>query len=136
MVDQETSLADGAPVPVLDVLVVDDDPSVAESTADILEAAGLSAEFAVSVSEARRVISDRAVRSVVIDHLLAEEGPASVELDLQSVPSLIVVSGLRPAEVAGPREVRGRAVAAFLAKPVPPDELVAVVREATAVGDA
>ena len=77
----------------LDVLVVDDEPDVASSTADILRSEGMTAGTAGTVEEARQLIATREVRSIILDHQIAGNGESLLAGDLD-LPPIVVMSGM------------------------------------------
>lgn len=122
----EHSTGDGA----LDVLVVDDEPSVAQTTAEILRSEGLTASTAATVGDALAVLASRKVRSVVLDHQIAgEDGTSFLEKGCD-LPPVIVMSGMSRDSLSGLEAAHGDRLFAFLAKPVPPWSLIQVVKAA------
>ena len=114
----------------IDVLVVDDEDDVASTTAEILERAGMTATTAATLAEAQELIAGRDVGSVVLDHQVADASAADfldVDVDL---PPIIVISGIGRDVLAEFEADYGDRVFACRAKPVPPNELIEVVRAA------
>ena len=112
----------------LDVLVVDDEPVIAETTTEILQAEGFYAAFASTVEEGLQVLATRKVRSVILDHHLSgEDGEQFLALG-RDLPPVIVVSGLGADVLAEFQAAHREQVFACLAKPVPPRHLIEVVR--------
>jgi len=111
----------------LDVLVVDDDPSVATSTTDILGGEGLAVACVATVDEALQIVKSRTVRSVILDHHLNGEDGDTFLAQCPNVPPVIVVSGLGRDLLAAFRVTHGHHVVASLPKPVPPRLLIEAV---------
>jgi DNA-binding NtrC family response regulator len=117
---------------VVDVLVIDDATDVAESTADVLRSAGLSVATASNVREARRIVAERRVRAVIVDHSTAEWAGSAGEPTPDAAPPIIVVSGMGRDSIEELQARHGDCFFACLAKPVPPGTLIEVVRAALA----
>jgi len=117
----------------LDVLVVDDEPDVASSTADVLRVGGFSVATAATVEEALQLIASREVRSVILDHHLAGEEAGSLLDKSRETPPIIVMSGLGARVLAEFQDAHGERLFACLSKPVSPPDLINVI--AAAVGD-
>lgn len=115
----------------IDVLVVDDQPSVATSTADILRSEGFHAETAQTVEDALQVIASSDVGTVIVDHQIADNGESLLTRGLD-LPPVIVMSGMGRSELAKVQAAHGDRLFACLAKPVPPLDLIEVVRAAIA----
>ena len=113
----------------LDVLVVDDQADVASSTADVFRAVGLSAATAATVEDALHMINTRVVKSVIVDHQIADNEDTFLATG-RDLPPVIVVSGMDRASLAEVQAVHGHRLFACLAKPVPPLTLIEVVRAA------
>ena len=118
-------------VETLDVLVADDEPDVASSTADILRSEGLSARTAGTVQEARQLIATRDVRSIILDHQIAGDGESLLAGDLD-LPPIVVMSGMDRDALDELQVLHGGRLFACLAKPVSPPHLIAVVQAAIA----
>jgi DNA-binding NtrC family response regulator len=119
-------MADGS----IDVLIVDDDPAVAVSTAAVLESAGLVALVAPSLDAAEAVLATTAVGAVILDHNLGASrlGP---DCPVRSEhPPVIVVSGIGRDALDCLRREHGGRLFATLAKPVAPRRLIDVVERA------
>jgi DNA-binding response OmpR family regulator len=110
----------------VDVLLVDDDPSVAETTAEVLGLAGFTTLIAPSAGRAVAVLADIDVGVVIVDHHLAD----SPTFATGATPPVILMSGLGRDEIDNVKVAHGDTFFAYLAKPVPPDSLVKVVGEA------
>lgn len=117
---------------VLDVLVIDDAVDVAESTADVLRSAGLSVATTVTVPEARRIVGERHVRAVILDHSTAEWATAAQKSVPEAAPPVIVVSGMGRDKIEELQHRHGNCLFACLAKPIPPETLIEVVQAALA----
>lgn len=117
-------------VPV-DVLVVEDEPDVAESTADIFRAEGLVVAVAGTVGAAMEVLAGTEVRSIILDHQIAGDGE-SLLMGRRVLPPVIVMSGMGRESLTELQAEYGERLFACLAKPVPPLELIRVVRGAIA----
>ena len=116
----------------LDVLLVDDEVAVAESTAEVLASAGLRVGTSATLDEALRVLAMRSVGTVILDHHLS--GGAESERDFltrgRRLPPVILMSGLDLDALAEIRRTYADHIVACLAKPVPPQDLIAAVRSA------
>jgi len=119
----------------IDVLVVDDEWNVASTTAEILERAGLRAATAQTLEEALHVVESRRVRSIVLDHLLAQDDASDFLDAAADLPPVIVVSGVGRDVLAGLEVSHGSLLFACRSKPLPPPELVEVVRAAVQFGE-
>jgi len=113
----------------VDVLVVDDEPAVASSTADILRSAGLNAATTSTVKEALAMVESRDVRSIILDHQLADNGEKIFE-GVRVLPPIIVMSGIGREALAALQVLHGDRLFACMAKPVPPLRLIDVVKSA------
>lgn len=106
-----------------DVLVVDDEPDVRSSVADILRDAGYEVEEACDGDEALDVLSRRRVGAVLLDLVMPRRDGIAVIDALSDPPPVLVISAHR---LDGP--ARGKLagkVVDFLEKPVPPQVLLA-----------
>jgi len=119
----------------LDVLVVDDDADVGSSTAEVLRAAGLSVLSASSVGQALDFCRARAFRAVVLDHMMAGLDGEQLLERTSDLAAAVVVSASRPNLLAEIQDRHPGRVFAARSKPVPPSELIAVVRAAMARTD-
>lgn len=117
--------------PPLAVLVVDDEPEVAWSTAEILRSEGLEALTAGDLDEARRVLASRCVRSIILDQQIAGAGE-SLLTEQRDLPPVIVVSGIGRESLEELRRTHPDRLFACLAKPVSPFQLIEVVKAAIA----
>jgi DNA-binding response OmpR family regulator len=120
---------------VLDVLVVEDEWDVASTTAEILEQAGFRAEIASALDEALAVTSRRQVRSIVLDHHLADHDAAAFLDTATGLPPVVVVSGVGRDVLAELEESNGAQLFARRSKPLPPPELIEVVQAAVRFGN-
>ncbi len=118
----------------VDVLVLDDDASVAVTTRDILRRAGMSALSAVSVPEAIELTGSNCFDAVVLDHHL---GGQSGEHFLEQAPDVgpvVIVSAATPELLEEIRLRQGQRVFAVRYKPIAPERLIEVVRAAVDEG--
>lgn len=107
------------------VLVVDDEPDVRSSVADILRDAGYEVEEACDGDEALDVLSRRKVDAMLLDLVMPRRDGIGVMEALTDPPPVLVVSAHR---LDGPaRSKLGDKVVDFLEKPVRPQELLARV---------
>jgi len=120
----------------IDVLVVDDDPDVASSSAEIFLADGMMAATAATVEEALKVVATREVQSIILDHQLAGDDGESFLAKGRDLPPVIVMSGIGRDALAELQAAHGERLFACLAKPVPPPELIRVVKAALEHGTA
>lgn len=115
---------------VLDVLIVDDAPSVAASTAAVLQGEGMSVETAGTMAEAGTVLAGRTARCVILDHSIVDWDGGQCTGMSGAHPVVIVVSGLGREELAEVQRQHADDIFACLAKPVLPARLIEVVRSA------
>ncbi|HUC37410.1 MAG TPA: response regulator [Acidimicrobiales bacterium] len=113
----------------IDVLVVDDEPDVASSTADILRSGGLVAATSATAEEALEVIAGHEVRCVILDHQLAGNEESFLGSG-RELPPVIVMSGIGRAAIVRLQATHPADLFACLAKPVPPLELIEIVKRA------
>jgi len=123
-----------APVgPTIDVLMVEDEPSVSSTTQEILDAAGLRVTIANTVDDALVVIAGGGVGVVILDHQIAgEDGERFLTQAVGPLPPVIVMSGLGTYVLDRFRAAHAAQIFACLSKPVSPPELIATVRAASA----
>jgi DNA-binding NtrC family response regulator len=121
-----------APDGAIDVLVVDDEKDVASTTAEILERAGMTTVTATTLGEAQLVIKAHEVRSVVLDHQIAEADAQDFLRAVRNLPPVIVISGVGRDILAEFEATHGKRLLACRAKPVPPTELIDLVHTALA----
>jgi DNA-binding response OmpR family regulator len=119
---------------VIDVLVVEDEWDVASTTAEILEVAGLHAEIASTLEEALAITAVRIVRSIVLDHQLADADAVEFLEAGVGLPPVVVVSGVGRDVLAELEDSYGSRLFACCSKPLPPPELIEVVRAAVRFG--
>jgi DNA-binding response OmpR family regulator len=119
---------------VIDVLVVEDEWDVASTTAEILEQAGFRAEIASTLDEALAFTARYQVRSIVLDHQLADDDAGAFLDTATGLPPVVVVSGVGRDVLAELEEAYGAQLFACRSKPVPPPELIEVVRAAVRFG--
>jgi CheY-like chemotaxis protein len=105
--------------------VVDDEPDVRSSVADILRHAGYEVEECCDGDEALDVLSHRRVDVMLLDLVMPGRDGIAVMEALSEPPPVLVVSAHR---LDGPvRNKLAEKVVGFLEKPVPPQELLARV---------
>jgi len=114
----------------LDVLVVDDEPEVAWSTAEVLRVEGLKVAIAPTIEAGLQVIDTREVRSVILDHHLAGDDGERFLTMRRHIPPVIVMTGIGRDALADLQATHGERLFACLAKPVPPVKLIEVVKAA------
>jgi CheY-like chemotaxis protein len=114
---------------MLQVLLIDDNPTQLQVRQAVLEQAGMSvatAETAESAIDRLRNSANR-FHVIVTDHMLAGDNGASFVRQLRAInPDIpvLAISGLPGAE-----EEYEKLNVCFLPKPVPPEELIQCVRE-------
>lgn len=113
-----------------DVLVVDDEPDLAETTAGILRNAGFTAMTARDVDGALRLAEAHTFKVFVLDHHLDHTCEAIIS-GVKRLPPVIIVSAAHPADL---EIVRRRHVKVFSVKtkPCDPPDLIETVRAAIA----
>jgi DNA-binding NtrC family response regulator len=116
----------------IDVLVVDDEADVASTTAEILERAGMTTVTAASLVEAQQLIRANEVRSVILDHQVADADAQEFLQAQRDLPPVIVISGVGRDILEEFETTHGNRLFACRAKPVPPPELIDLVRTALA----
>jgi len=109
-----------------DVLVVDDEPAVRISEADVLRSAGYEVVEAADGLEALEVLRSESVRAVVLDVSMPRCDGISLLDSLADPPPTVLVTARTLAD-SDLRRVAGK-VDAVLTKPVPPGQLVEHVR--------
>lgn len=105
-----------------DVLVVDDEPDVRSSVAEILRGAGYRVAEAADGNEALAVLSSETVGAVLLDLRMPRMDGMTLVERLEDPPPILVVSSHSPDD--GERARLGRKVVAVLKKPVHPDVLL------------
>ncbi len=115
----------------LDVLVVDDEPTVASTTVEILRRSGLSVTSTTDLVDAALLLVDHRVRLLILDHQFGEFDASTFLEEEPDVPPVIIVSALGPDVLAKFQEDHPQVVA-YRSKPLAPAELVAVVTAALA----
>ncbi len=113
-----------------DVLVVDDEPDVRSSVADILRQAGYRVQEAADGNEALDVLARERVGAVLLDMVMPRCDGMAVMDALDDPPPVVVVSARRVEAAA--RTKLGAKVVDYLEKPVRPEVLLG--RVATIVG--
>lgn len=105
------------------VLVVDDEPDVRSSVADILRDAGYDVEEACDGDEALDILSRRRVDAMLLDLVMPRRDGIGVMEALVDPPPVLVISAHR---LDGPvRSKLADKVVDFLEKPVRPQVLLA-----------
>jgi DNA-binding response OmpR family regulator len=107
---------------VTDVLVVEDEPDVRSSVAEILRGAGYRVAEAADGGEALAVLSSEEVGAVLLDLRMPRMDGMTLLERVQDPPPVIIVSAHSPDD--GERARLGRKVVDVLKKPVHPDVLL------------
>ena len=115
---------------VIDVLVVDDGPNMADTTAEILRSRGFTVAIAATLGEALEVMTACHVRAVILDHSLRGETGVNFMDKGRDLPPVIVVSGMGPDVLQSYKTAYGEQVFTCLAKPVQPLDLIEAVKAA------
>ena len=115
---------------VVDVLIVDDDSAVAESTAEVLAGAGFSVAVSSTILDALEAITTRSIGCVILDHHLADAGGERLLGAEGRRPPTILMSGMGRSELARLWHQNAERLFACLPKPMPPEDLIEVVRSA------
>lgn len=110
-----------------DVLVVEDEASIAEALTEILSVEGYRVRTAMTASDARTMITERAPSIVLLDYMLGA-GTTSEELLVElgarrGRPAMILYSATSAAI-----DVARRHGVPFIAKPFDLDALLAAIR--------
>jgi two-component system, OmpR family, response regulator PrrA len=105
-----------------DVLVVEDEPDIRSSEADILRQAGYEVEEAADGVEALALLATRRVGAVLLDIRMPRCNGVAVVDALVDPPPIVVVSAHQLEESDLAR--MGHKVVAVLKKPVPPAQLL------------
>ncbi len=110
----------------VDVLVLEDEAAMAQTSADVLRAAGFTVATSATVDEALVVITSRVVGSVLLDHEKAQrflaEGRDLPPVIVLSDPGSDIFSGFQVAEI--------EQLFACLSMPVARADLIAAVKAA------
>jgi len=114
----------------VDVLIVEDEPDVADSTADILKIAGFSVAVTPTVDEALTAVTTSSFGCVILDHHLADQSSETFLGGMEQTPPTIVLSGMGQGELAKLWHENTDRLFACLRKPVTPQDLIEVVRSA------
>jgi two-component system, chemotaxis family, chemotaxis protein CheY len=112
------------------ILVVEDNESLRQSTADILQAHGYSVIEAVDGIEGLQILQGTNVDILLLDLALPRLDGIGVLEALDDVPVVIIVSAFEYYDKATMRDRFGSKVFAFLQKPVRPQRLLEVVAKA------
>lgn len=109
------------------ILVVDDNPAVRESTAEILRVAGYAVETATNADQAVAALEEGDIDLALLDLGLPDSAGLHVLDRVRVVPPVIAVSGtyLGDADI-DPGDIHPR-VTSFMRKPVMPQRLLAEV---------
>ena len=110
------------------ILVVDDDPATLEGMVELLNRSGYRAHGAGSFAEGRQVLEESAISLLITDVRLGAANGLQLVLRAQmSEPPtpVIVMTGFADAVLEHEAQRMG---AIFLLKPIPADELLAVIR--------
>jgi len=114
----------------ISVLVIEDDPGVRESTADLLRDSGYDVLEAADGIEGLRQLRERSFDVVILDLRLPRlDGPELLDA-VKAPPPVVIVSALEYFEEVEVRQRFESKVFAVLRKPVSPERLLAVVAEA------
>ncbi len=105
-----------------DILIVEDEPDVRSSLADILRQAGYQVEEAGDGVEALAVLATHKVGAVLLDLRMPRCNGVEVVDALVDPPPIVVVSAHQLTD--SDRARMGRKVVAVLKKPVPPAQLL------------
>ncbi len=116
------------PLHDVDVLVVDDNPAVLESTAEVLEAVGLSVAVAENGLVALEVLSEVRPALIVLDLSMPLLDGMSFAARLASEVRIVVMSAHGPYHVV--IDSLGGELVDYLIKPVDPPVLVRAVTAA------
>jgi CheY-like chemotaxis protein len=109
------------------VLCVDDEPAVLMTQAEVLRHGGFTVYTATSLTEARAVLSEKAVDGVVLDASVCNTAQLCMYDALREIqPKLTVVLHTGNPEVLHQNCVQDKPT---IAKPVPPNELVVRLKQ-------
>ena|SRR5579872_624940 len=114
-----------------DVLVVDDEPAVADTAAEILRTAGFAPLTAYDVDGALALAAAHSFKVFVLDHRLGPDTCESILEDAEHQPPVVIVSAAPPDDLLRVAR-RHKQVYSVKTKPCAPAELIKVVREAIA----
>jgi DNA-binding response OmpR family regulator len=114
-----------------EVLVVDDEPAVADTSAEILRTAGFATLTAYDVDGALALAADHAFKVFVLDHHLGHDTCEPILEHAEHLPPVVIVSAAHPDDLLRVAE-RHRQVCSVKTKPCDPAELIKAVREAIA----
>ena len=114
-----------------EVLVVDDEPDVADTAAEILRTAGFAALTAYDVDGALALAAEHPFKAFVLDHRLGQDTCEVILDDAEHLPPVVIVSAAPPQDLMEVAE-RHKQVYSVKSKPCDPVELIKAVREAIA----
>ena len=114
-----------------DVLVVDDEPAVADTAAEILRTAGFTPLTAHDVEGALALAGRHAFKVFVLDHRLGPDTCEPILEHAEDLPPVVIVSAAPPDDLMDVAR-RHQKVVSVKSKPCAPAELIETVREAIA----
>lgn len=115
-----------------DVLVVDDEPAVADTSAEILRSVGFETLTAYDVAGALALAADHAFKVFVLDHRLGHDTCEPILENAEHLPPVVIVSAAHPDDLSRVAR-RHKQVYSVKTKPCDPAELINAVREAIAI---
>jgi two-component system response regulator RegX3 len=115
----------------VNVLVVEDEQGIRETTAAILRGEGYDVVQAGDGAEALEMMSGRDIDIVLLDLRLPRMNGTEVLDALDDPPTVVVVSGFESVEEAEIRRRFGSKLFDCIRKPVPPQRLIAVMGAAS-----
>jgi DNA-binding response OmpR family regulator len=120
-------------MPQLDALVVDDETAMADTTAEVLRAAGFAALVAYDVDGALALAAAHSFKVFVLDHRLGNDICESILENAEHLPPVIILSAAPPDDLLGVAR-RYKNVYSVKMKPCDPAELIKVVQAAISSG--
>jgi two-component system, chemotaxis family, chemotaxis protein CheY len=111
------------------VLVVDDNEAVRSSFSDILRSAGYTVIEAADGEDALSLLTTMRFDAMVLDLKMPRRDGASLLAALSEPPAVVVVSACELDDKT--RNVAGSTIVTHLRKPVPPQQLLDAVADAT-----
>jgi len=124
---------EGVVEPIGDVLVIEDIPEVAETTAAVLRGEGLRVQVALTLDEALALCDVNYFDAVVLDHDLGDATAHDFLQEHLDIGPVVVVSAALAETLEGLRHNYWK-VFAVRSKPCDPPDLIDVVKEAVAEG--